>query len=94
MYLDIDVFDHVQLVSTSMAAPNMVAEARVIFGYTLAPHLSLFAGPTYNVLLATDVSRADMPDYATRDSRPSSAASGTSVSVWGWPGVAVGVEGL
>jgi hypothetical protein len=84
VFVDIDVLDHVELVPTS-GGPNMVAEARAVVGVRPSPYLSVFAGPTFNVLVATNASRADLPGYATHDG---------GSSVWQWPGVAVGVEGL
>jgi hypothetical protein len=50
LYLDVDLLQHTQLVDTS-TSPNQVSEVRVVAGYTLAPHVSVFAGTSYNVLV-------------------------------------------
>jgi hypothetical protein len=86
-YVDIDVAQHTQLVSTT-TSPNGLSEVRALVGYTIAPRLSAFVGPTYNVLVATDLARADAPSFAT------ALAQSSSTAVRAWPGVAVGLEGL
>jgi hypothetical protein len=85
-YVDIDLAEHVQLVSAS-TYPNTLHEIRALVGYAFAPRLSAFVGPTFNVLMATDLSRADAPSFAM-------ASGNSSTAVRSWPGIAVGVEGL
>jgi hypothetical protein len=87
LYLDVDLLQHTQLVDTS-TSPNQLSEVRVVAGYALAPHVSVFAGPTYNVLVASNLSRADAPGIA------SPLGNSSSTDTRGWPGVTLGVEGL
>jgi hypothetical protein len=54
----------------------------------VAPHLSAFVGPTFNVLVAPSLSRADAPGYATVWGDVSASA------VRAWPGAVIGVEVL
>jgi hypothetical protein len=87
LYFDFDFLFHTQLVPTA-TSPNQLSEIRAVIGYTLMPHLSVFAGPTFNVLVATNLSRADAPSFAW------ALADTSSTAVRAWPGVAAGVEGL
>jgi hypothetical protein len=86
-YVDIDLAQHTQLISTS-TTPNALSEVRALVGYTLAPRLSAFVGPTFNVLVASDLARADAPSFAVALGNSSSTGSRA------WPGIAVGLEGL
>jgi hypothetical protein len=83
--VDIDLLQHVELVSTT-TAPNQLSELRVLLGYALLPHVTAFAGPTYNVLVASDFGRADAPGYATL------LGNSATTSVHAWPGAALGLE--
>jgi hypothetical protein len=87
IHVNVDILHHTQLVPTAKA-PNQLSEIRAVLGYALAPHLSAFVGPTFNVLVATNLSRADAPGFA------SVLADTSSVAVRAWPGVAAGLEGL
>ena len=83
--VDIDLLQHVQLITTS-TAPNQLSELRVLLGYELLPHVTVFAGPTYNVALVTDPGHADLPGYA------SLLTTNASTTVHAWPGAALGLE--
>jgi len=85
LFVDIDLLQHAQLVAGS-TDPNELSEARVLVGYELLRQVSAFAGPTYNVLVASDPSRADAPGYASL--LPTRGQTATRA----WPGVALGVE--
>jgi hypothetical protein len=87
LYVDFDLLHHVQILDTSRV-PNQLSELRVTLGYTLLPHVSAFAGPTFNVLLARDLPRADAPGYA------STLADSSTAAIRAWPGAVFGVEGL
>jgi hypothetical protein len=87
LYIDVDLLQHVELLANE-SSPNQLSELRVVAGLAIAPRLSIFAGPTYNVLVAPDLRRADAPGFA------SDLADKTSVAVRAWPGVALGVEAL
>jgi hypothetical protein len=87
LFVDVDLFQHVEVLPTS-TGPNELSELRAVVGYALWPHVSAFAGPTFNVLVAPDLSRADAPGYA------SVLGGSTSTAYRAWPGVAVGLEGL
>jgi hypothetical protein len=86
VYVDIDALEHVEVPSSG--APNELHELRVALGYRLAPRLSVFAGPTFNVLEANDLPRADAPGYAW------ALGSSSNVAYRAWAGAVAGVEGL
>jgi hypothetical protein len=89
LYVDFDLLFHVQLVPTT-TSPNQLSEIRAVVGYGFAPRLSVFVGPTFNVLVASNLSRADAPGFAWGPAQPDPS----SVAVRMWPGVVAGVEGL
>jgi hypothetical protein len=86
LHVDLDLLEHTQLLATSVA-PNQIHEIRVVIGYALASHLAVFAGPTFNVLAATNLPRADAPSYALV------LGDTPSAKYRGWPGVTLGLEG-
>jgi hypothetical protein len=83
--VDIDLLQHVQLVTTS-SAPNQLSELRVLLGYELLPHVTAFAGPTFNVAVMTNPGLADAPGYA------SLLSTDAKTAVRAWPGAALGLE--
>jgi hypothetical protein len=85
--VDLDLLQHTQLVATT-SSPNQISELRATVGYAFAPHFSAFVGPTFNVLAAPNLSRADAPGYAW------AVADSGSIAIRAWPGVAFGLEGL
>jgi len=87
-YVDLDLIDELQLVFPSSSTLTNLYEARAVIGYRLAPQLSVFAGPTYNVLVAAPSARAGAPGYATE------LATSSSTVFQAWPGLTLGVEGL
>jgi hypothetical protein len=86
-YVDIDLLQHVQVLPRS-TSPNELSELRALVGHALAPHLSVFVGPTFNVLVASSLSRADAPGFAAV------LGNAPTSGVRAWPGVAIGLEGL
>jgi hypothetical protein len=83
--VDVDLLYHVQTLPSSRV-PNELSELRVVGAYAFAPHVSAFVGPTFNVLVSPEPSRADAPGYASLLGRSS------TTEVRAWPGVALGVE--
>jgi hypothetical protein len=87
LYVDLDLIDALQLDFASPIPTNLY-EARAVAGFALARQLSLFAGPTYNVLASAPAARGGAPGYSVD-------LAGTSRPTYrAWPGVTVGVEGL
>jgi hypothetical protein len=87
LFVDVDLLQHVQILDSSRT-PNQLSEIRLVAGYALLDRVSAFAGPTFNVLVAPDLARADAPGYASVVSDSSAAA------VRAWPGAVLGVEAL
>jgi hypothetical protein len=87
LFVDIDLMQHTQILQTG-AAPNQLSELRLVLGYSVAPHLSAFVGPSFNVLVAPSLSRADAPGYATV------LGNASTSSVRAWPGAVFGLEAL
>jgi hypothetical protein len=87
VYVDIDALYHVELLPGT-GAGNQLSELRAIVGYAPWRRSSFFAGPTFNVLVAPALARADAPGYASVLGAP----GGTPVRAW--PGVTLGLEGL
>ncbi|HLK39587.1 MAG TPA: hypothetical protein VKU41_22680 [Polyangiaceae bacterium] len=88
LYVDLDLIDELEIVFRPSAPVTDVHQARVVVGYELFPRVRVFAGPTYSVLVAAPSAPAGAPAYAA------DLADSSSIVVRGWPGVAVGVEGL
>jgi hypothetical protein len=95
LFVDLDLIDELELVFRASStttnyyqATTNVYQARVVVGYKLLPQVALFAGPTYNVLVAAPTAPAGAPGYAA------DLADSSSTIVRGWPSVALGVEGL
>jgi hypothetical protein len=86
-YVDVDLMQHTQILPTG-TAPNQLSEIRVVLGYSVVPHLAAFVGPTFNVLVAHSLSRADAPGYATV------LGDASTSSVRAWPGAVLGLEAL
>jgi hypothetical protein len=86
VYVDIDALEHVEVPTSG--ALNQLDELRVAVGYRLAPRLSVFAGPTFNVLRASDLPRADAPGYAW------TLGNSSNEAYRAWVGAVAGVEGL
>jgi hypothetical protein len=87
LYVDVDLLYHVQIVSFS-TPPNELTEIRFVAGYAVAPQVSAFVGPTFNVLAAHNLSRADAPPYA------SVLGDASTVAFRAWTGAVVGLEAL
>jgi hypothetical protein len=86
VFVDLDLSQHTQLLANG-SGPNQLSEARVVVGYAFLPHFAAYVGPTFNVLVATSLARAEAPAYA-------SVLGDTSTMAYrAWPGVALGVEG-
>jgi hypothetical protein len=87
LHVDVDGFEHEELINDHpKSTPNLLSELRAVVGYAFSPYISAFAGPTFNVLRASDFAHADAPKYAW------AVSHGSSFSVQAWPGVALGVE--
>jgi hypothetical protein len=87
LFVDIDLLEHVQILDSSRA-PNQLSEIRLVAGYSVLDRVSAFVGPTFNVLVAPDLPRADAPGYASVLTDSSTAA------VRAWPGAVLGVEAM
>jgi hypothetical protein len=87
VYVDFDAIDHLQLDFPGGWTTNLY-EARATVGYALLPQVSVFAGPTFNVLEAANSARAGAPGYAAH------LTDTSSMKFSAWPGVTLGVEGL
>jgi hypothetical protein len=87
LYVDIDLLQHVQIVPSG-TAPNQLSEIRLVLGGSVLPDLSAFFGPTFNVLVAHSLSRADAPGYA------SVLADSSTAAIRAWPGAVLGLEAL
>ena len=83
--VDIDLLQHVQLVSSSTGL-DQLSELRVLLGYEVLPRVTAFAGPTFNVLVSGDPGRADAPGYAY------ALGSDTKNPTRAWPGATLGLE--
>jgi hypothetical protein len=87
-FVDIDVFHHAELAFVS-ANRNDLYQARVVAGYRFLPELAAFAGPTLNVVNAWNNAPSGVaPSYRTH------IGDTKNNHFDGWPGVALGVEGL
>jgi hypothetical protein len=87
LYVDVDLMQHTQILPTG-TAPNQLSEVRRARGDTGRPRRSVFLGPTFNVLVAPSLSRADAPGYA------SVLGNASTSSVRAWPGAVIGLEAL
>jgi hypothetical protein len=88
LFVDVDAVAHAEI-AFGAAGRNDLYEARVVVGYRIVGGFALFGGPTYDVLTAYGSAPTGVaPAYARTLTRTSSD------SVRGWPGVAVGLEGL
>jgi len=86
VWVDLDLLQHTQLMASG-SGPNQLSEARAVIGYRFLPHFAAYVGPTFNVLVATDLARAEAPGYA------SNLGDSGNMAYRVWPGVAFGVEG-
>lgn len=87
VYVDLDAVGYLQLVFRGVE-PSDLYETRAVVGYQILPAVSLFAGPTYTVGAQRTSVDIGAPGYASVFSTRS------DVTFSGWPGIAVGVEGL
>jgi hypothetical protein len=85
VWIDLDLLQHTQLMASG-SGPNQLSEARAVVGYRFLPHFAAYVGPTFNVLVATDLARAEAPGYA------SVLGDTATMAYRAWPGVAFGVE--
>jgi hypothetical protein len=88
VFVDVDAVAHAEL-DFGSGGRNALYEARAVVGYRIVGGFAVFGGPTYDVLWAHGNAPTGVaPAYAT------SLARTPSESFRGWPGVAVGLEGL
>ncbi|MCL2449831.1 MAG: hypothetical protein FWD17_12860, partial [Polyangiaceae bacterium] len=87
IFVDVDAIGHEEIANS--VARNELYEARAVVGYRAARGVSVFAGPTYNVLESRNGAPTGVaPGYATTLART------RSEQFRGWVGAAFGVEGF
>jgi hypothetical protein len=85
LFFDQELITHTEIAAT----PNNLIQARLSLGYRFSPHVAGLLGPTMNLLVADAEQRTGVaPGYRfeLRDT--------ADVTVFAWPGVAVGIQVL
>jgi hypothetical protein len=85
MFFDQEVISHTEVAAT----PNHLVQARLRIGYRFSPKVAGLLGPTMNLLVADAEQRTGVAPAYRFELREMS-----DVTVFGWPGVAVGVQVL
>jgi hypothetical protein len=88
-FLDVDLLSHALLedVGQRTDGPPTLHTLRLVYGWRFAPHFAVFAGPTWNTLLAKPEN--GIPDLGFT---PTLSNGDADLRVLQWPGAVLGVE--
>jgi hypothetical protein len=93
LFVDTDLINQQELVFTS-GLRREISELRAVLGYSVLPEVALFAGPTFNVLVAQNTGGLQTTAPYGAPSYRWNLYDGSNTAVRAWPGVVLGVEGL